>query len=81
MQTTQRLVDAKLMPKDKINGLYNKDAVDVLCKQHRDWLMSRAQSMVDTTMDTVDTLCMQTTQKLDDTKGHNEWLIQQRHCG
>ena len=31
--------------------------------------------MVDTTTDTVDTLCMQTTQRLDDIKGQNEWLI------
>ena len=31
-----------------------KDTVDGLCKQHRDWLMSKGTMNVDTTKDTVD---------------------------
>ena len=54
-----------------------KDTVDGLCKQHRDWLMTK-----DTTNGRYNKghfgWFMQTTQRLVDVKGHNEWLIQQR---
>ena len=54
-----------------------KDAVDGLCKQHRDWLMPNG-----TMNGWYNKGCcgwfMQTPQRLVDAKWHNEWLIQQR---
>ena len=54
-----------------------KDAVDGLCKQHRDWLMPKS-----TMNGWYNKGCcgwfIQTTQRLVDAKGQNEWLIQQR---
>ena len=54
-----------------------KDAVDGLCKQHRDWLMPKGTMNVWYNKRCCGWL-MQTTHRLVDAKGHNEWLIQQR---